>query len=229
MAFRKKFESVISLKPDLLVILECENDEKLKKALTDINYNELIWYGTNPHKGVGIISFNEYHIELNKDFNKEYEFIIPLKLRMNERSINLFAVWAMPHKSIRKLGYVSQIWRAMNYYVDLLDEEVIIVGDFNSNTFWDKPRKIGTHSELVAFLNTKNIKSIYHYQQKIQHGSEKQPTLYLLKNKQRPYHIDYCFVSSSLISAETKIRIGKYNDWIKLSDHMPLIIEDLAI
>jgi len=165
---------------------------------------------------------------MNKNFNKEYEFIIPLRLTVKNRSIKLFAIWAMPHKSNKKLGYVGQIWRAMNYYLNLLDDDSIIVGDFNSNTFWDKLKRVGTHSELVALLATKNIKSIYHHQQSIEHGNEKQPTFYLLKKEEKPYHLDYCFTSDSLISANTRITIGNYIDWIKLSDHMPLIIENLA-
>ena len=45
----------------------------------------------------------------------------------------------------------------------------------------------------------------------------------------KPYHLDYCFASENLIRSNTKIAIGKYDDWIKLSDHMPVVIENLNL
>jgi endonuclease/exonuclease/phosphatase family metal-dependent hydrolase len=37
--------------------------------------------------------------------------------------------------------------------------------------------------------------------------------------------MDYCFLSNELINDKTKVEIGHYEDWIKWSDHMPLIID----
>ena len=75
----------------------------------------------------------------------------------------------------------------------------------------------------------RNIKSIYHEKKNIKHGEEKHPTLYLLKDLEKPYHIDYCFASETLVSKKTKLIIGRYKDWIKLSDHMPVIIDEVNI
>ena len=228
MAFRKKYEKIIQSKPDLLVLQECENEERLQKCLSQFEYNELVWYGGNPNKGVAVISFNDVHIELKDNFNTKFEFIVPLSLKIKGREINLFAIWAMPHKSIRKLSYVGQTLGAMSYYSELLSEESILIGDFNSNSIWDKKKKSGTHSELVQLLNDKEITSLYHEQKKVRHGEEPDPTLYLLKKEHKPYHLDYCFASKSLASKQTEITIGKLEDWIKLSDHMPLIIEHIV-
>jgi len=46
---------------------------------------------------------------------------------------------------------------------------------------------------------------------------------YLLKKKEKPYHIDYIFASNSFINNLKSCSVGKYNDWIKLSDHMPIL------
>lgn len=54
MAFRKKYKKVMELKPDLLVIQECENDAKLNSHLNSLNYNQLVWIGNNPHKGIAV-------------------------------------------------------------------------------------------------------------------------------------------------------------------------------
>jgi exonuclease III len=228
MAFRKKYDKVIELNPDLLVIQECENDSKLKGHLESMNYNQLVWYGDNPHKGIAIISFNNLEIELSKNNNPEFRYVVPIKLQAGKRTINLFCIWAMPHKSETSKHYIGQIWGAINFYSNDLNEESILIGDFNSNAIWDKKKRVGNHTDVVDFLGKKNIQSIYHQKNGVKHGKEKHPTLFLLKKLERPYHIDYCFVSKSLFSRETTIEIGKYEEWIKLSDHMPVIINNLT-
>ena len=65
MAFRKKFEKILELKPDLLVLQEAEHQDKLEKALENKGYHQIIWYGNNKHKGVAIISSVSYtHLTL---------------------------------------------------------------------------------------------------------------------------------------------------------------------
>lgn len=228
MAFRNKYEKILELKPDLLVLQECEGKEKISKALKDYPVNNIIWYGENPHKGVAIISFNDLEIELLPDHDPEFQYIVPVRLKYFEQSINLFCIWAMPHKTERAKDYVGQIWGAVHHYSTLLDQDSILVGDFNSNAIWDKSRKQGNHSDVINFLNEKHIYSLYHNLLDYKHGEEAHPTLYLLKKRHKPYHMDYCCLSQSLITSKTKITVGSFEEWIKLSDHMPLIIEQLV-
>ncbi len=228
MAFRKKYERIIELKPDLLVLQECEGKEKLEKALEHTGYNQIIWYGENPHKGIAAITFNKLSIKLVENHNPEYQYVLPLTLRQARKQYNLFVIWAMPHKTERKKDYVGQIHGAIHYYESLLDEPSILIGDFNSNAIWDKKRKNNNHSDVVRFLEAKKIRSIYHLKNNINHGLEPEPTLYLLKNKAKPYHMDYCFASQVLIKKVTTMTIGQHKDWIKLSDHMPLVIDSLG-
>lgn len=229
MAFRKKFDKIIQLNPDLLILQECENDEKLKEALKGEDYNQILWLGNNPHKGVGAISFNSVEISFKSDYNPEFEYIIPLHVKTKNKEINLLSIWAMPHKTERSKSYVGQIWGAINYYAESFNEPSILIGDFNSNAIWDKKYRIGNHSNVVEFLKEKEITSLYHKIFKVEHGHESDPTLFLLKNKEKPYHLDYFFASEKLISNKTSLRVGAFDDWIKLSDHMPIIIESLVL
>ena len=227
MAFRKKFQHVLSYKPDLLIIQECEHIEKLEKALNTMDYSNIIWHGINLNKGLAVISFNNIEIEIQKDFNQDFDFVLPIVFTLNQQCISLFAIWAMPNKLQPSKSYVGQVWEAMNYYQASLSLPSIWIGDFNSNAIWDKKRRLGNHSDVVALFNDKEIYSIYHQQFREQHGHERQPTLYLLKNRNKPYHMDYCFASQSLIHKKTKLSVGAFESWIMWSDHMPLIIEGI--
>ena len=98
------------------------------------------------------------------------------------------------------------------------------MGDLNSNFIWDKPDRWWSHSGVVKELNQIGLQSIYHYQTDVSQGLEKSPTFYLHRNKNKPYHIDYAFASSDLINA-CHLEIGKFEEWISKSDHMPIVME----
>ncbi len=44
------------------------------------------------------------------------------------------------------------------------------------------------------------------------------------RNIQKQYHIDYAFLSKDLISLAT-MEIGKPEEWLSISDHLPLVVE----
>lgn len=227
MAFRKKWPRIVSFQPDLLIIQECEQESKYKASQRIPNYNEFIWVGDNPNKGVGILSFNDYHIELVEDYNKAFRYVIPIKVT-GATTFNLFAIWAMPHKN-RLKGYVGQIWRALQYYKSYLSTDTILVGDWNSNAIWDTTRKIGNHAQCVALLQKHHIVSVYHELKGEMPGKELEPTLYLLKQATKPYHLDYCFVPKKMISDQTSIEVGRMADWMDVSDHMPVMVSGLRL
>jgi endonuclease/exonuclease/phosphatase family metal-dependent hydrolase len=52
-------------------------------------------------------------------------------------------------------------------------------------------------------------------------GSESIPTFFLQRNAGKHYQIDYAFVSEDLIG-ECGLEIGRANDWLAISDHMPI-------
>ena len=141
------------------------------------------------------------------------------------RKINLtvFAVWTQ--KPFYNDNYTEQIWNAVHHYTDLLNREnIIIAGDFNTNTIFDKPNRIANHSNLIDFLKSKNIISTYHYFHNQVQGQEKDPTLFMQRKKDRPFHIDFCFASTSLIDKLINVEIGSYEAWTKHSDHKPLMV-----
>jgi endonuclease/exonuclease/phosphatase family metal-dependent hydrolase len=67
-------------------------------------------------------------------------------------------------------------------------------------------------------LAERGIHSAYHTYFKEEHGEETRPTFYLYKNKAKPYHIDYCFVSDKFTVETVKVVD------VDCSDHSPVII-----
>lgn len=99
------------------------------------------------------------------------------------------------------------------------------MGDFNSNSIWDKPKRIWNHSDVVKELENLNIHSLYHCFNNMKQGNEIDPTFFLQKNLNKPYHIDYIFGSPYFKNNLEKIEIGKIENWIPISDHLPMICE----
>jgi exonuclease III len=100
----------------------------------------------------------------------------------------------------------------------------MLVGDFNSNSIWDRKHRVSNHSNVVKYLEDKGIFSTYHLFHKQLQGKEVHPTLYMYRHQDKPYHIDYCFVSADLVQRIQSVEIGDYDFWIPYSDHVPLIV-----
>jgi hypothetical protein len=224
MAFRKKAKFILPYNPDIAVISECENPEKLKFEGDTKLPTDILWYGTNPHKGLGVFSYSDYRLQLLDCHNPQFKNILPIAVNGGKVDFTLFAIWANNPQD-KDGQYVTQVWKAIHHYEDLIREtRTILIGDFNSNTIWDRPRREGNHTTVVNKLGSKKILSAYHqYYNQIQ-GKEEHPTLYLYRHENKPYHLDYCFASNDFIETLESVEVGTYKDWSMLSDHKPLII-----
>ena len=221
-AFRKKADFILMQRPDILVVQECEHPDKLLFNSETQRPNDFYWYGDSIHKGIGIFSYTDFRFELLKIFNPEFRYILPLRVTGQGQSFTFFAIWAMNNKENHEARYIGQIWLAINHYIDLLGNSTILVGDFNSNKIWDYKDRVGNHTDVVNILADKNIFSVYHKHLNQEQGKENQPTFFLHHNKNKPYHIDYCFVSADLITKIENVEIGSYDQWTTYSDHSPL-------
>jgi len=63
--------------------------------------------------------------------------MLPFQIMGPELTFTLFAIWAMNNKENRDARYIGQVWLAINYYEELLNNNTIMIGDFNSNKIWD--------------------------------------------------------------------------------------------
>ena len=227
-AFRKKFHLLDKFDYDILIIQECEDPERSIKSYKEWADNYL-WVGENKNKGLGIFVKNNHTIKLlnwsDKNINWKNELLesfLPCKINDN---FTLLGVWTKKANS-DVFCYMGQFWKYLQLHrLKLENNEVIIAGDFNSNTIWDKWDRWWNHSDVVKELKEINIKSLYHKIYKEEQGQESTPTFFHQKNINKPYHIDYIFLSEGFIKDNTKLLIENKDLWLEYSDHLPLVFE----
>lgn len=224
MAFRKKADAILRHNPDILIVPECEHPDKLKFSNDTRIPNDMLWFGTNLNKGLGIFSYSKFKFKLLDLYNPNLRMIIPIAVYDEDFEFTLYAIWAN-NPGDKDGQYVEQIWKALDYYDNLLtNNKTVLIGDFNSNSIWDRKHRISNHSNVVKRLEGKGIFSCYHLHHKQLQGKEKDPTLYMYRHKDKAYHIDYCFVSGDLVKRIKEVEVGDYDFWMRYSDHVPLII-----
>lgn len=89
----------------------------------------------------------------------------------------------------------------------------MVIGDLNSNARLDVWDRWWNHSDVVKELANLGLNSLYHEQTGQAQGAE-----------EKPYHIDYAFVSAAL-RLNARIEVGEINPWLEYSDHLPLVID----
>lgn len=224
MAFRKKAEIILAHNPDILIVPECEHPDKLIFPDYIKKPSQSLWFGKNLHKGLGIFSYGGFRLKPMRIHNEKFKMIVPVSVSHAGKKFILFAVWAN-NPNDPDGQYVTQVWKAIHHYEKKLkNKQTILIGDFNSNSVWDRPRRVGNHSEVVQKLEKKNIYSTYHRYYNLSQGTETHPTFYLYRQKEKPYHIDYCFVSKDMMEDLKSVEVGDFESWKRFSDHVPLIV-----
>jgi exodeoxyribonuclease III len=224
MAFRKKAEFILIHKPDILIVPECECPDKLLFNENIPKPTDMLWFGTNQNKGLGIFSYSDSRFKLLDTHNPEFKMIIPIDVKGGQYDFTLYAIWAN-NPGDPDGHYIEQVWKAIKHYdKNLTNKKTMLVGDFNSNTIWDRKHRESNHSNVVQYLEGKGIFSSYHLYHKQSQGKEAHPTLYMYRHKDKPYHIDYCFVSADLAERIQSVEIGEYEFWMRYSDHVPVIV-----
>ena len=141
-------------------------------------------------------------------------------------SFSLLACWS--HSGNRKDDY-RECWvdGIESYGRYLKGKEVVIAGDLNDSAIWDRDYR--WHPPLKSifggYREKHNVVSAYHTFYKEELGKESQKSLCFLKNSRRRYHIDYVLLPQTLMDRVTAVTIGDHANWLKLSDHMPLVVE----
>ena len=176
------------------------------------------------NKGLGIFSYSTFRFKLHKTYNPALKMVIPVAVTGDDFKLMLYAIWAN-NPDDPDGQYVEQVWKAIHHYdKHIRNKQTILAGDFNSNTFWDRKYGVGNHSHVVKRLEEKGVYSCYHLHHKQTQGKEAHPTHYLYRHKDKPYHLDYCFVSADMAEKISSVEVGDYDFWSKYSDHVPVMV-----
>jgi endonuclease/exonuclease/phosphatase family metal-dependent hydrolase len=215
MGFEKKRDAVLSLKPDILVLQECSARDI---ANTDAPFK--YWVGSNKHKGMAIIGFANYAYAIDSSYTQEWPWFLPICVE--DVPFHLLGLWACVKDQY--LRYVRVTHQAIEHYARFLSmPHVIAIGDFNSNTLWDRHYREYSHSNLVKKLESLELVSVYHTLRGEIQGQEATPTQFMYRNLAKSYHLDYAFVSQAM-SRSCELLVGEPGEWLRMSDHMPLLL-----
>ncbi len=207
-AFRNKYCIVQQYDADVCIVAECENPELYD--FFGFNY-KYIWVGDNKSKGLAVFVKPEFSLERLNWPGSHLQYYLPVIV--NNQAI--VAVWA-------KKPYIEGYYEWQNLNINNIDNNCIIIGDFNSNSCWDHLHGNRNHTAVVEQLKSKGLVSAYHTLSKEQQGSESKNTFYLYRDLTRGFHIDYAFCS------EKRIRdyiIEEYKKSQQFSDHVPIVLE----
>ena len=217
---RNKLQQLLSLKADVYIIQECEDPANSK----DLSYkswaNGSLWVGGNKNKGLGVFSSGAHLAMLDWDSNG-LESFVPFTI---DSKITVLAVWTR-HANSPTFRYIGQLWKYLQVHKKNIKKgNMIICGDFNSNACWDVWDRWWNHSDVVRKLSSIGLESVYHHCNGEHQGKESQPTFFMHRKLDRPYHIDYAFASADLFQSSA-ISVGRAEEWLKFSDHMPVVLD----
>ena len=234
--FQKKKEEILKCKPDILVVPECENTECLTFCDgTKLTSTEWINDGCNKY-GIGVFGFNGFRLKKLAGCDN-VKFFGAFSVFREETELNLLVAWANNTGSGKK--YHEIVEKAIDHYGQLLRQpKTLFIGDFNTpgngnnlvnQFFLGYPKSensyLKKHQDIVKALDGKGLKSVYHVKSGEKHGHETTATYFHNKCIVEPFHCDYCFASEDLRAILSSVQIGKFNNWKKHSDHMPLIVD----
>lgn len=220
--FRSKFNRIDELQFDVCIIQECENPSDTPiKAYKNWATNYL-WVGENRNKGIGVFCKNNTKITKLNYPDGNNKFFLPFSI---DEQINVIAVWTKNSPKVAD-SYIGQMWN----YLQLNEHQIefdrcLFIGDLNSNSIWDTMRTGGNHRTVVELLKSKDVHSIYHHKYNEEHGLESSHTFFMHRHLDKGFHIDYSFASSAIIKKLQNFQIGKKEEWLNDSDHLPMIVD----
>lgn len=178
-----------------------------------------------PRRAIGIFSYTDT-VLTPVDLNAPMYGFRRFEARRGDLVFQVAAVWTA------KTDSPKAAFRQAHEGIDrhkawILRCPTMIMGDFNANASFQ-----GTHwKELMDRIESLGLVSAYHHFFNEAFGAETRPT-YFHRSKQgagsRDPQLDYCFVPSSWASHTDSVKVGAYQDWQGVSDHVPLIV-DIAL
>lgn len=223
MGLHRKWDRLVALQPDVAIVAECAQPEIMWRNRRHRADSSTAWIGDKPHKGLAVFAFGGRRLETDSSVDARFKYYLPVRIT-GETEFSLLAVWAFNHRA-QAVGdsAIGEPLRAVRHYERLIETgTTLVAGDFNNSVCWDRSGKPSNFSDLAAHLHKLNLRSAYHDATNCAFGEEENPTFFHRKGS-KGYHIDYCFMPRpwTLKCAAA----GRREEWIDISDHVPLIVD----
>ena len=212
----RKLHRVLDFDPDIVVFQECEQDLPVPQGY------KYLWRGNNRRKGLGVLCRGD-EVTVDPIAREEWTYFVPVTV--NPQRLRIVASWAYNHRA-SKFGpnYVGNPLAVLPHLSTWLSKgRSIFIGDLNNSVIWDREGGPVNFSEIDANLGSLGLASAYHSFTGEVLGHESTNTFFHTKSAQRPFHIDYCFVHSSL--SVGNVAIPPFEDWRSDSDHVPVVVD----
>ena len=224
-----KLHRLESLGADVAVVPECARDDEM------IQNGTMAWVGSpeSTSCGLAVLGFNGHSVRLVDEGDPQTTWAAAVAVS-GPTSFRLLAVWSDTNRKRCQqregtddpMGPLRLALRNRGPF--LRSGPVVVAGDFNHNSVWDKPLRSWNHSYAVADLASLGLVSAYHADRGCEHGSEPEPTFYTSRQRAKAHHLDFCFVPSTADIAS--VEVGRWEDWCQKgmldgSDHAPMTVE----
>ena len=235
-ALHRKIDVLMKLRPDLAVLSEAAEPERIVAHAPELANASLAWTGRYPDRGLLVAGFGTTVVELRQDLHDDHlHHMAPIcvnGLPGLESPIHLLAVCAQNSSGgNRRKDNPGPLRRALRKYDGFLrSAPAVVAGDFNNNVRWDKPGWPINHANAVCDLARLGLVSAYHVARNAEQGNELEPTYFHKYREEDNFHIDYVFVPKEWSNRAFSLIVGRYRDWTKprISDHVPLMLEIMS-
>lgn len=213
-----KWDLLRGLRPDVAVLPEAaRRPRRLEPSLLEAAPS-WHWVGRNPAKGLAVATFGAESGTLAPDATGRWS------VAARQGSLTVLGIWSCPTGG----QYALEVERALDAHARWLDPdgELVVAGDFNVAGRGTAPPSAAT-ARLFARLGRLGLTSAYHTVWHEAPGAESTATYFHHRDPERPFHIDFCFVSASLRRRLAGVEVGSFEDWVRPghSDHCPLVVE----
>lgn len=213
-----KWGHVEAMAPDVAVLAEVAQSPRalapnLFEPETRCSWH---WVGTNSGKGLAVATFGRPSVPILADAVGRWS----VAARVGDQVV--LGIWSCPSGGGGARAYEREVLRGLDGHARWLgDRPLAVAGDFNV------VGRAGGFPRLARRFEELGLRSAYHHFFDEPLGAEIRPTYFHLRDRLRPFHIDFCFLSEALLDRLIAVEVGHYDEWVAtgLSDHVPLVVE----
>ncbi len=188
---QKKINTLLERNADVYILPEVDS---AKEILLSHEY-ELFRFSIPEvsSKGLGVICKKEHAFYVPEYFSDEHKYILPLC----SGNLLLLAMWPTRVADCKNKGYPQIAFEGICHYAPYFKgKRVVVAGDFNCFVGQrDESLVRGTLLQIVEFLSSHGLFSLYHRQADEAFGQESVSTFHWRFHEEQGFFLDYAFTN----------------------------------